>query len=278
MSIKVMAEVMEGGVAGTAEFAVLLVLANFADETGYCYPSMQTIARLARMSERGARKVVRRLEDQGFLACDIGGGRGGATRYRITANPEPRSPNKAEKGEQHSRNRSDKGGTAFPEYGSPGNVVPQKGGTRVHKRGNPVPPNRQEPSIEPSKTLSREDQTPLSEKLRRRSGPPPEMPFETPSRDAALDRFPEFWAVYPLKENRSDAEGAWVVATLHADPDRIIDAARAYAAAKASTERRYLTQPTNWLAKKRWTDELQPDTTPKSAKAERWAKIARRTA
>lgn len=104
-----------------------------------------------------------------------------------------------------------------------------------------------------------EGETPLSQKIQRRSSPmPPEQPFETPDRDADLGRFSEFWAAYPLKENKSDAEGAWIVATLHVSPDRIIASAKAYAAAKVGTEDKFLTRPANWLSKQRWTDELRP--------------------
>lgn len=149
--------------------------------------------------------------------------------------------------------------------------------------GNGFQPQKPEArdQIERDKSLSSgglKGETPLSQKIADRSPPPPEQPFEAPNRDADLARFPEFWAAYPLKENRSDAEGAWIVATLHAAPDCIIEGAKAYAIAKAGTEDRFLTRPTNWLAKKRWTDELSPPSSPKSDKAKRFASIAKRFA
>lgn len=50
------------------EKAVLLVLANYADEAGRCWPSQKTVAKQACTSERTVRRMIRDLEARGILA------------------------------------------------------------------------------------------------------------------------------------------------------------------------------------------------------------------
>lgn len=84
-----MSQVWRNGPKDGNDLLVLLALADFADDDGYCWPSMASIAVKARMTERGARKIARRLEESGYLSCEVGGGRGGSNRYRVhVINPE----------------------------------------------------------------------------------------------------------------------------------------------------------------------------------------------
>ncbi len=94
MSIRVMAQIWDFGPEDRSELLVLLALADFANDEGECWPSMVGVAQKSRMTERGAQKIVRRLEEDGWLQIDTGGGRGGKNRYRILAqNPELETPN-----------------------------------------------------------------------------------------------------------------------------------------------------------------------------------------
>lgn len=90
MSVKWMSAVWENGPEDKAELIVLLALADFANDAGDCWPSMPTIGRKARMSERNARRVVRKLEEDGYVQTVAGGGRFGCSQYRI--NPDKLSP------------------------------------------------------------------------------------------------------------------------------------------------------------------------------------------
>lgn len=90
MSVKVMARIWEDGPENQSERFVLLALADHANDAGECWPSIATIARKTCLSERGARKIIRRLEASGWLETEVGGGRHGCSRYII--NPEPRTP------------------------------------------------------------------------------------------------------------------------------------------------------------------------------------------
>ncbi len=90
MSIKLMSAVWENGPEDKAELIVLLALADFANDAGDCWPAMPTIGKKARMSERNARRVIRKLEDDGYIKTVPGGGRYGCSQYRI--NPDKMSP------------------------------------------------------------------------------------------------------------------------------------------------------------------------------------------
>lgn len=99
MSIKIMSLVWEEGPTDPTEKLILLALADYSNDEGRCYPSMIGLAAKASLSERGARKIVRRLEANGWLEIETGGGRGGKNLYRIlvdkpgTRNPEPETGN-----------------------------------------------------------------------------------------------------------------------------------------------------------------------------------------
>ena len=117
-----MSQVWETGPAKQSHLLVMLALADYADDQGVCWPSMASIAAKARVTERGARKIVRELEALGWLNIDTGGGRHGCNRY--TVNPERRSPR---------------------------NDVPP--GTAMQKPGTAMQETRNSGSAEPSRTI-----------------------------------------------------------------------------------------------------------------------------
>lgn len=75
----------------------------------------------------------------------------------------------------------------------------------------------------------------------------------------APDRFDDFWAVYPRKEDKGHARKAWPVALRKAGglAEPIIAAAAGFAehARRARTERRFVPLPATWLNGERWQDE-----------------------
>lgn len=85
-----MSMIWESGPSNQAERFVLLALADFANDNGECWPALKTVASKCCMTDRGAQKIIRRLEESGWLKIDTGGGRKGCNNYLI--NPEPRSP------------------------------------------------------------------------------------------------------------------------------------------------------------------------------------------
>jgi hypothetical protein len=87
-----------------AEMLVLLALADWADEYGYCYPSQLAIAGKARVSERQVQRVIQKFTGLGELEKQLGGhavsapghrpGRTGLQHrnlYRLTCVPDEAS-------------------------------------------------------------------------------------------------------------------------------------------------------------------------------------------
>lgn len=67
--------------------------------------------------------------------------------------------------------------------------------------------------------------------------------------------FAEFYAAYPRKVGRGEAEKAWRKAVKHAAPQAIINAAKRYAASRHGQDSKFTPYPATWLNQKRWEDE-----------------------
>lgn len=88
LSIRKMSEVWESGRQDGGSLLVLLALADFADDDGYCWPAVGTIAEKSRLSERHTRKILRQLEQEHEIESEQGrGGRGKTTRYKVVLKP-----------------------------------------------------------------------------------------------------------------------------------------------------------------------------------------------
>ena len=85
MSIKVMSEVWEHSKAKGSAHHLLLAIADNANEQGIAWPSVRTLARKARLSERQIQRLIRSLQRTGELDIHEGGGPPGSTHtYRVT--------------------------------------------------------------------------------------------------------------------------------------------------------------------------------------------------
>lgn len=84
MAVRVLSQVWDGYPGGGAELLALLALADWCDDFGRCYPSIRSIARKVRLSEKQARRIVHKLAEEGFVKV-TGGATGGAMsrRYQI---------------------------------------------------------------------------------------------------------------------------------------------------------------------------------------------------
>lgn len=71
---------------------MLLIIANYADESGFAFPGVPLLARMSRMSERNAQKVIDKLERARELEVIKGGGMktasGPTNGYQINMNAE----------------------------------------------------------------------------------------------------------------------------------------------------------------------------------------------
>lgn len=83
MSIKVATRVWETSQhTGTALLA-MLALADHANDDGYCWPGMASIAHKVRVKERQCVNVIHALEQSGEVFVDRGVGRNGTSKYLI---------------------------------------------------------------------------------------------------------------------------------------------------------------------------------------------------
>jgi len=84
MSIKLMTKVWENGPEDRTEAMVLLALADRANDDGSsCFPSIAEVSQRSRLSRRGTQKVIRRLDDKGYLTVHENEGPGGTNNYKL---------------------------------------------------------------------------------------------------------------------------------------------------------------------------------------------------
>lgn len=70
-------------IATPSEMLVAVALADMADDDGCCFPSVPTIARRTRMSERNVRYMLANLRDRQLVSWTESRGRGHSNEYRL---------------------------------------------------------------------------------------------------------------------------------------------------------------------------------------------------
>ena len=83
MSIEIMSYIWKNGPQNQSETIVLLALADYANDEGECWPSINGLMQKSRLSERGVQQILRRLEGQGWLEIKYGTGRKNCNIYTI---------------------------------------------------------------------------------------------------------------------------------------------------------------------------------------------------
>ena len=83
MSIKLMAEIWENGPKNQSETMVLLALADYANDAGVCWPSINGLMKKSRLSERGVQTVLKRLRMAGWVEIEVRVGRRNCNLYTI---------------------------------------------------------------------------------------------------------------------------------------------------------------------------------------------------
>lgn len=87
MSIRLMSAIWDNGdnKLNGSKLTALLCLADHADDEGICYPSIARVAERTRMSPRQATRIIRELEDSGYVAVTrVNGAR---NQYKIYSTP-----------------------------------------------------------------------------------------------------------------------------------------------------------------------------------------------
>lgn len=91
MSVRTMARVWELSRHKGNDLLMLLAIADFADDDGKAYPSVNTLAEKCRMLGRGANKVLATLRSSGELEIRQNEGPKGTNLYRIVLTSKPLS-------------------------------------------------------------------------------------------------------------------------------------------------------------------------------------------
>lgn len=81
-----------------------------------------------------------------------------------------------------------------------------------------------------------------------------------------VERFDEFWSVYPRKAGKGAAKRAWEKALCYEDVDFLIERAKAYRD-DPNREDAFTAHPATWLNQQRWDDEPLPSRGKASATA-----------
>lgn len=89
MSIRIMSHVWEHSAQSSGTLLVLLAIADFADDTGRAFPSVATLARKSRLSERQVQRVIAALVSAGELRVRTGEGPHGTHLFQVVV-PTPR--------------------------------------------------------------------------------------------------------------------------------------------------------------------------------------------
>lgn len=87
-----MSAIFDSETLGPTERLIMLALADHADDSGRCYPSISRLASRTGLSERALRTNIRSLEAQGYLRILIGAGQGGSNVYFVSATPAADAP------------------------------------------------------------------------------------------------------------------------------------------------------------------------------------------
>jgi hypothetical protein len=83
MSVKIMTMVWEHAPCRENALIVLLALADWSNDSGECWPSIQKLADKTRIDRRSAQRIIRRLAKDNLITIEEGGGRAKQHRYRI---------------------------------------------------------------------------------------------------------------------------------------------------------------------------------------------------
>ena len=142
MSIRIMTRAWDTVCESHTSKLVLLKLADNANDQGFCWPSIATVARQCDMSQQGVRDQIHKLEGLGLLSVKRTTG-GKSNRYRLF-----RTPHGVE-GSIHDATPNGVDHTPHAVEGQPP--------TRLRVTPHAVGSNRQEPSVQPSNNLLPEE-------------------------------------------------------------------------------------------------------------------------
>lgn len=242
MSIRVMASVWDSKIDNQTDLLVLLALADFANDQGISWPSLEGLAQKARCSVRNLHRILKRLELEGVLRVQRnGGGAPGSTNF------------------YHINLKTDTGDSLTP-LGVPkvARGVTNGGAIGVPKVPRGVPSfgirsvSRSvigtDPSIDPSI--------------------PGELALDGNEAPKSLKKTPEetIYEAYPIKVGKVAALSKIRAALTKIDAQKLLNLTLQYAAAvKQFGDPKYTPHPSTWFHQERFFDD--PSTWVRTGKA-----------
>ncbi|MCP4342095.1 MAG: hypothetical protein GY799_25235 [Desulfobulbaceae bacterium] len=227
---------------------VLVTMANWSDENGFCYPGMDSLAGKCNMGKRTVVRAVSELEKHGLIAVTKRGGFGqgrASNQYRLQlsaklahcAKTGEIKGAKCQTGTLGLSANYDKQSANYDKQSA--KLAPDTSvDTSVHT--NPPTPLKTETTQNPAKQgkPSKHSKTP-----------------KTPKKTAL--RFDEFWAQCLKKVDKPESRIFWVKNNLDEIADEIIGSLmRLNESDYSHRERKHILSPWRWLKRKKWTDEV----------------------
>lgn len=225
----------------TTQKVVLAAICQRTDDTTHTtLVGQQTVAEMVGMSVRSVHRAIGALDDLGILVRESRRGRGG---YRTS---DSITVNTAYVPESHlTRSQVTEGHVTESPVLHDTVSVPtchpvHSHLTQCHDDGQSACQPEGQPEGQPVNALDLLIEPPTDEALE----PKP------------VDRFDEFYAVWPKKKDKPAASRAWAKAIKRASPEEIIAAATAYRDNPFITTKQFIPNPATWLNGDRWADEL----------------------
>lgn len=135
-----MSAIFDSKTLGPTERLIMLALADHADDAGRCYPSMRRLQERTGLSERAVQTNVRALTDKGYLRVIVGGGKGNANVYFVSANPASETP-------YHMHPAADAPQTPQQVRSNPAAGAPEPSGTTIEPSVEAAPRRRRKPEV-----------------------------------------------------------------------------------------------------------------------------------
>jgi len=237
VSVRIMTMVWDGGPSDPTDRFVLLAMADMADDDGKCWPSVARIAQRCCMSERNARRIIRKLELAGWVLTQVQPGRNQTNRYQITK-PDIAVSARTDcpPGQMEHENRTNEALKPDIAVSARTDCPP---GQMEHE-------NRTNEALKPDIAVSAE----------------PSRTVKNHQTDARVQRFDEFWEAYPhrggTKKGRKPAFEKYRIAVKRGIPEQtIIDGAKR-SVSDRSVRDGFARDPATWLHQEGWTDEVAP--------------------
>lgn len=205
-----------------AHKAVLVALADHANDRGECFPSIARLELWTGLKDRAIRNAIAWLEAQNLIARTTKIGT--VTEYKLHAEVEYTPARDAEVTASNAQ-QTPASGAATPAFGAnpPRHLVPK---------------------------------TPASGAARTLKNPQREPPItqRACARAAQPDGFAEFWAAYPRKVGKGQAERAFRTATKGTPAATITAALLAYPFDLSRPQ--FIPHASTWLNGQRWLDQI----------------------